>query len=97
MGKIVSNFFISLDGVVESPDQWHFPYFNDEMGVAIEKGSQASTASDPPPTPRRSRDLHDRRPQPDLRSGRRLTPPRKCVTFVDRSAFTSRTGEVQDH
>ncbi len=26
MGKIVSNFFISLDGVVESPDQWHFPY-----------------------------------------------------------------------
>ena len=35
MGKIVSNFFISLDGVVESPDQWHFPYFNDEMGEAV--------------------------------------------------------------
>jgi dihydrofolate reductase len=35
MGKIVSSFFISLDGVVESPDQWHFPYFNDEMGDAI--------------------------------------------------------------
>jgi hypothetical protein len=33
MGKIVSNFFISLDGVVESPDQWHFPYLNDEMGM----------------------------------------------------------------
>lgn len=38
MGKIVSNFFISLDGVVESPDQWHFPYFNDEMGAAIGEG-----------------------------------------------------------
>src|SRR3954467_13903590 len=35
MGKIVSNFFMSLDGVVEAPDQWHFPYFNDEMGAAV--------------------------------------------------------------
>jgi hypothetical protein len=35
MGKIVSNFFISLVGVVESPEQWHFPYLNDEMGAAI--------------------------------------------------------------
>lgn len=38
MGRIVSNFFSSLDGVVESPDQWHFPYFNDEMGAAIDEG-----------------------------------------------------------
>ncbi|MEA2476517.1 MAG: hypothetical protein QOF16_1153 [Actinomycetota bacterium] len=44
MGKIVSNFFISLDGVVESPDQWHFPYFNDEMGAAIGKGMETYTA-----------------------------------------------------
>lgn len=35
MTKIVSNFFISLDGVVEAPHQWHFPYFNDEMGAAM--------------------------------------------------------------
>jgi dihydrofolate reductase len=35
MRKISSAFFISLDGVVESPDKWHFPYFNDEMGAAI--------------------------------------------------------------
>jgi dihydrofolate reductase len=38
MGKIEANFFISLDGVVESPDQWHFPYFNDEMGAVIDQG-----------------------------------------------------------
>jgi dihydrofolate reductase len=37
--KIKSNFFISLDGVVESPDKWHFPYFNDEMGAAIGAGA----------------------------------------------------------
>ena len=38
MGRIVSNFFISLDGVVESPDKWHFPYFDDEMGAIIGQG-----------------------------------------------------------
>ncbi|MGV9308019.1 dihydrofolate reductase family protein [Nonomuraea sp. NPDC003727] len=44
MGRIVSNFFISLDGVVESPDQWHFPYWNDEMGAAVEAGMQRAAA-----------------------------------------------------
>jgi dihydrofolate reductase len=38
MRKIKSHFFISLDGVVEAPDQWHFPYFNDEMGAAVGAG-----------------------------------------------------------
>jgi dihydrofolate reductase len=33
--KIKSNFFISLDGVVEAPDKWHFPYFDDEMGAVV--------------------------------------------------------------
>jgi dihydrofolate reductase len=36
MRKIVTGLFISLDGVVEAPDQWHFPYFNDEMGAAVD-------------------------------------------------------------
>jgi dihydrofolate reductase len=35
MKKIVAGMFISLDGVVEAPDQWHFPYFNEEMGAAV--------------------------------------------------------------
>ena len=35
MRKILATMFISLDGVVEAPDQWHFPYFNDEMGAAV--------------------------------------------------------------
>jgi dihydrofolate reductase len=35
MGIIKSSLFISLDGVVEAPDQWHFPYFDDEMGAAV--------------------------------------------------------------
>ncbi|EAP98149.1 putative secreted protein [Janibacter sp. HTCC2649] len=35
MGSITSSLFISLDGVIESPDKWHFPYFNDEMGAVV--------------------------------------------------------------
>lgn len=33
--KIVAGLFISLDGVVESPEKWHFPYFDDEMGEVV--------------------------------------------------------------
>jgi dihydrofolate reductase len=35
MRKLSSSFFISLDGVVEAPDKWHFPYFNEEMGASV--------------------------------------------------------------
>ena len=44
MRKIVAGLFISLDNVYESPDQWHFPYFNDEMGEAVDKQMAASDA-----------------------------------------------------
>jgi dihydrofolate reductase len=42
--KIKSNFFISLDGVVEAPDRWHFPYFDDEMGAAVAAGFATTDA-----------------------------------------------------
>lgn len=35
MGSITSSLFISLDGVIEAPETWHFPYFDDEMGAAV--------------------------------------------------------------
>jgi dihydrofolate reductase len=44
MRKLVSSFFVSLDGVVEAPDKWHFPYFNDEMGQAVGDAIAASDA-----------------------------------------------------
>ena len=44
MRKVIAAEFLSLDGVMESPDQWHFPYFNDEMGQAIGEGFAASDA-----------------------------------------------------
>ena len=44
MRKIKSYFFISLDGVVESPDKWHFPYFDEEMGAAVGAGFATADA-----------------------------------------------------
>ncbi len=44
MRKIVAGLFVSLDGVFEAPDQWHFPYFNDEMGAAVDAQMKASDA-----------------------------------------------------
>lgn len=38
MRKIVAGLFMSLDGVVESPDKWGFQYFNDEMTEGINEG-----------------------------------------------------------
>jgi dihydrofolate reductase len=36
MRTLTAGMFVSLDGVVEAPDQWHFPYFNDEMAAAVD-------------------------------------------------------------
>ncbi|MGV9304304.1 dihydrofolate reductase family protein [Nonomuraea sp. NPDC003727] len=42
--KIVTGLFISLDGVVEAPEKWHFPYINEEMETAIvEMAADADT------------------------------------------------------
>jgi dihydrofolate reductase len=42
MRKIVSGLFMSLDGVVESPQQWQFPYVSEEVGATI--GAQLAGA-----------------------------------------------------
>jgi dihydrofolate reductase len=35
MRKINAGLFISLDGVVEAPEKWTGPYFNDQVGQAV--------------------------------------------------------------
>jgi dihydrofolate reductase len=42
MRKIVAGLFMSIDGVVEAPETWHFPWFNDEFGEIV--GSQMAAA-----------------------------------------------------
>ncbi|WP_329474868.1 dihydrofolate reductase family protein [Kribbella sp. NBC_01484] len=44
MRKITAGLFVSLDGVVEAPERWHFPYANPEMNEAVEAtGAAADT------------------------------------------------------
>jgi len=35
MRNITAGLFVSLDGVVESPEKWTGPYFNDQVGQAV--------------------------------------------------------------
>ena len=35
MRRIIASLFMTLDGVVEAPEKWHFPYFNEEMGAIV--------------------------------------------------------------
>src|SRR6201992_2880783 len=35
MAKVVSTLFISADGVAEIDPEWHFPYFDENMGRAV--------------------------------------------------------------
>jgi dihydrofolate reductase len=35
MRKIISGLFITLDGVVEAPEKWNPPYYDDEMTQAV--------------------------------------------------------------
>ena len=44
MRKITAGLFVSLDGIVESPEKWNSPYFNDEMGEALGAAMAASDA-----------------------------------------------------
>lgn len=37
---IVSTLFVSLDGVAEIDPDWHFPYFDDHMGAAVDEDYQ---------------------------------------------------------
>lgn len=32
MGKLIVTEFLTLDGVMEAPHEWSFPYWNDEIG-----------------------------------------------------------------
>lgn len=35
MRKVIASLFTTVDGVVEAPEKWHFPYFNEEMGGVV--------------------------------------------------------------
>ena len=42
MAKVISTLFISADGVAEIDPDWHFPYFDDNMGGAVDEDYRAA-------------------------------------------------------
>ncbi|MEU7979355.1 dihydrofolate reductase family protein [Micromonospora sp. NPDC049081] len=42
MAKVISTLFISADGVAEIDPDWHFPYFDDNMGRAVNEDYDAA-------------------------------------------------------
>ena len=44
MRKVTAGLFLSLDGVMKSPEKWQLPYFNDEMGEAVGAAMDAADA-----------------------------------------------------
>jgi dihydrofolate reductase len=42
MPKVISTLFISADGVAEIDPDWHFPYFDDNMGRAVDEDYRTS-------------------------------------------------------
>jgi dihydrofolate reductase len=44
MRDIVAVEFVSVDGVAEAPEKWTTPYFDDEVGQAMQAGMDASDA-----------------------------------------------------
>lgn len=42
MAKVISSLFISADGVAEIDPAWHFPYFDENMGRAVDEDYQAA-------------------------------------------------------
>jgi dihydrofolate reductase len=97
MRRITAGLFIALDGVVEAPDQWHFPYFNEEMGAAVD-----ATLGERRHRPLRPHDLRQLRGGvAGARDGRRgdaglakaLGDARKIVVSNQKLRFTWRNSE----
>ena len=98
MRKITAGLFISLDGVVEDPQDWHFPYFNDEMGTAVDR--QLATA-DTVLLGRKTYDSFagawpDREAagEADAATGKALGDARKIVVSNQNLQFTWRNSEL---
>jgi dihydrofolate reductase len=44
VGHIAASLFTTVDGSAERPDQWHFPYFDEAMGKAVDRHTDRCVA-----------------------------------------------------
>src|SRR3954466_3047418 len=45
MAKLISTLFISADGIAEIDPDWHFPYFDENMGRAVAEDYDTADAT----------------------------------------------------
>ncbi|WP_039800028.1 dihydrofolate reductase family protein [Nocardia araoensis] len=100
MRKITAGLFIALDGVIEDPQDWHFPYFDDAMGAAVD--AQLG-AADTLLLGRRTYDSfagawpeREAAGGPDAVFAKKLGDARKIVVTRQDLEFTWRNSEVLD-
>ncbi|MBF6163371.1 dihydrofolate reductase [Streptomyces gardneri] len=100
MRKITAGLFVALDGVVEDPQDWHFPYFDDAMGAAVD--AQLG-AADTLLLGRRTYDSfagawpeREQAGGPDAVFAKKLGDARKIVVTRQDLDFTWRNSEVID-
>ena len=98
MRKITAGLFISLDGVVEDPQDWHFPYFNDEMGAAVDGTARRGRHDALRPQDLRQLRRGVARARGGRRGGRRVSPrssatPARSSCRSQQLEFTWRNSE----
>ena len=100
MAKVISTLFISADGVAEIDPDWHFPYFDENMGRAV--GEDYDTA-DVLLIGRATYDSfagawpgREAAGQDDAAMGKLLGDIRKVVVSRQRLQFTWRNSELID-
>ncbi|BCJ48080.1 dihydrofolate reductase [Actinoplanes ianthinogenes] len=100
MAKLISTLFISADGVAEIDPDWHFPYFDENMGRAVSEDYEAADVL------LIGRDTYDSFagawPQREAAGGqdapfaKQLGDMRKVVVSRQQPAFTWRNSELLD-
>lgn len=100
MRKITAGLFIAVDGVVEDPQDWHFPYFDDAMGAAVD--AQLGAADTLLLGRRTYESFAGAWPEreaaggPDAAFGKKLGDARKIVVTRQQLEFDWRNSEVLD-
>ncbi|WP_232668714.1 dihydrofolate reductase family protein [Pseudonocardia sp. TRM90224] len=100
MAKVISTLFISADGVAEIDPDWHFPYFDENMGRAV---TEDYATSDVLLLGRETYDSFagawpDRETagEADAAMGKQLGDLRKIVVSRQQLEFTWRNSELLD-
>jgi dihydrofolate reductase len=92
MAKVISTLFVSADGVAEIDPDWHFPYFDENMGRAVSEDYGSSDVL------LISRETYDSfaGAWPDRESAKQLGDMRKVVVSRQPLEFSWRNSELID-